>query len=48
MIPLHITTTEWYGIVAIVVTMLAIVAYMAYRAGALDSPTLETEEQKDG
>jgi len=48
MLPLHITTTEWYGIVAIFVTMLAIVAYMSYRAGALDDLTLETEETNDG
>lgn len=48
MIPLHITTTEWYGIAAMVVAMLAIVAYMSYRAGAVTELSYGTDVETDG
>lgn len=47
MIPLHITTTEWYGVVVMVVAMLVIVAYISYQAGAMNKPIWVTEEATD-
>lgn len=45
---LHVTTTELYGITAMVVAMLCIIAYTAYTAGALNTETDTTEENTHG
>ena len=48
MIPLHITSTELAGLVVLVITMFALIAYFAYRAGALNNESSYQEVETDG
>jgi hypothetical protein len=48
MIPLHITSTELAGLVVLIITMFALIAYFAYRAGALSNESSYEEVKTDG